>query len=159
MNSAISSRKSRSRRPQARTPGRLAALRARLHRQSLDLELARGIAPWRSPAHAARALQLTTPRRREICAQALERVLADTEHRPRGIGSRVAVPPDPAVILNAPLVWQIVATLRDPAPVSAEGMARLQMLLCDGGGPLYRADGDQLRQALDHIARWLPVAS
>ena len=42
----------------------------------------RGIAPWRSPAHAARALQLTSARRREAYAAGLERVLAETE-RPR----------------------------------------------------------------------------
>ena len=32
---------------------RTAALGARLHRRSLDRELACGIAAWRSPAHAA----------------------------------------------------------------------------------------------------------
>ncbi len=63
------------------------------------------------------------------------------------------------MILCAPTIWEIVATLREPAPVSAEGMARLRSLLCDGAGPLYCADGDQLRQALEHISRWLPVAT
>ena len=69
--------------------------------------------------------------------------------------------PDPAaVILCAPTIWEIVATLRAPAPVSAEGMARLRTLLSDGAGPLYCAgNADQLRQALEHISRWLPVAT
>ena len=48
---------------------------------------------------------------------------------------------------------------RGPEPVSAEGMARLQRLLCDGAGPLYCAGmAEQLRQALEHVSRWLPVA-
>jgi hypothetical protein len=151
-----------SERSQVRPPGRLASLRARLRHDSLDRELACGIAPWRSPAHAARALQLTSVRRRETYAQGLERVLAETE-RTGGISTRFSgvVMPDPAaVILCAPTIWEIVATLRGPAPVSAEGMARLRALLCDGAGPLYCAgNAEQLRQALEHISRWLPVAT
>jgi hypothetical protein len=74
-----------------------------------DRDLARGIAPWRSPAHAPRALQLTGRRRRESCAQGLARVLAETE-RPRA-GTRISVVlPDPAaVLLTAPLIWRIVS--------------------------------------------------
>jgi hypothetical protein len=151
-----------SERSQVRPPGRLASLRARLRHESLDRELACGIAPWRSPAHAARALQLTSARRRETYAQGLERVLAETE-RMGGISTRFSgvVMPDPAaVILCAPTIWEIVATLRGRAPVSAEGMARLRTLLCDGAGPLYCAgNAEHLRQALEHISRWLPVAT
>jgi hypothetical protein len=151
-----------SERSQARRPGRLVSLRARLRHESLDRDLASGIAPWRSPAHAARALQLTTARRRETYAVGLERVLAETE-RTGGISPRFSgvVMPDPAaVILCAPTIWEIVATLRARAPVSAEGMARLRAVLCDGAGPLYCAgNAEQLRQALEHIARWLPVAT
>ena len=152
-----------SERSQVRPPGRLASLRARLRHESLDRELACGIAPWRSPAHAARALQLTSARRRETYAQGLERVLAETEQVGGRISTRLSaiVLPDPtAVILCAPTIWEIVATLRGPAPVSAEGMARLRALLCDGAGPLYCAgNAEQLRQSLEHISRWLPVAT
>jgi hypothetical protein len=143
------------------SPGRLAWLRARLHGGALDRDLACGIAPWRSPAHAARALQLTSAGRREACAQGLERVLAETERPPRPSRLGAVVVADPAaVILCAPQIWEIVGTLRGPDPVSAEGMARLRAILCDGGGPLYTpGHADGLRQALDHIARWLPVAT
>jgi hypothetical protein len=151
-------------RSQPRQPGRLASVRARLHREALDRELASGIAPWRSPPHAARALQLTSARRRESYAQGLERVLAETEQAGKPLlGTRfssVVTPDAAAVMLCAPLIWEIVSTLRAAAPVSAEGMARLRALLCDGAGPLYCAGhGEQLRQALEHIARWLPVAT
>ena len=166
MTDSMASRALGSGRSQVRRPGRLAALRARLRRESLDRELASGIAPWRSPAHAARALQLTSARRRENYAQGLERVLAETE-RVDGAGGSISnrfsgvVPPNAAaVMLCAPTIWEIVATLRAPAPVSAEGMARLRTLLSDGAGPLYGAgNADQLRQALEHISRWLPVAT
>jgi hypothetical protein len=148
-------------RSQARGPGRLVSLRARVRHESLDRELASGIAPWRSPAHAARALQLTSARRRDTYAVGLERVLAETERPPRNTRfSGVVTPNAAAVILCAPTIWEIVATLRAPAPVSAEGMARLRALLCDGAGPLYCAgNDDQLRQSLEHISRWLPVAT
>jgi hypothetical protein len=162
MNETMASQALGSGRSRARRAGRLVSLRARLRHQSLDRDLACGIAPWRSPAHAARALQLTTTRRRQSYALGLERVLAETE-RTFGIATRYSaiVMPDPAaVILCAPTIWEIIATLRAPAPVSAEGMARLRALLCDGAGPLYCAGkAEQLRQALEHTSRWLPVAT
>jgi hypothetical protein len=45
------------------------ALGARLHRRSLDRDLACGIAAWRSPAHAAREAQLTSARHRRRLAE------------------------------------------------------------------------------------------
>ena len=65
-------------------------------------------------------------------------MLAETE-RPRRHSrfSGVVTPDAAAVILCAPTIWEIVGALRAPAPVSAEGMARLRALLCDGAGPLY----------------------
>jgi hypothetical protein len=151
------------RRLRVRRPGVLVSLRARLRHGSLDRELASGIAPWRSPAHAARALQLTSARRRESYAAGLERVLAETERTGGRMSTRFSgvVMPDPAsVILCAPAIWEIVAALRRPAPVSAEGMARLRSLLTDGAGPLYCAGSAvELRQAFEHISRWLPVAT
>jgi hypothetical protein len=152
---------SSSRRSDRGRPSRLAALRARLRSGALDRELASGIAPWRSPAHAARALQLTSSRRREAYAVGLERVLSETERPPRNTRLSGVVTPDAtSVILCAPTIWEIVTTLRSPAPVSAEGMARLRALLCDGAGPLYcGGDPGQLRQVLEHISRWLPVAT
>jgi hypothetical protein len=163
MNETMASHALGSGRSQARRPGRLVSLQARLRHRSLDRDLASGIAPWRSRAHAARALQLTSARRREAYAVGLERALAETERLGGRSSSRfsgVVTPDAAAVILCAPTIWEIVATLRAPAPVSAEGMARLRALLCDGAGPLYwGADATQLRQVLEHISRWLPVAT
>jgi hypothetical protein len=161
MNGSTTGGALRSRGSPHRAPGRLAALRARLHRQALDHDLALGIAPWRSPAHAARARQLTGRRRREAYAQGLERVLADTERpqRPTLLGA-VLTPDAGAVLLSAPLMWTIVAQLRGAEAVSAEGMVRLRGLLTDGTGPLYGSgQAEELQRALAHIARWLPVAT
>jgi hypothetical protein len=160
MNGAMTSSALGSRSSRPRRPGRLARLRARLNRAALDRDLASGVAPWRSPAHAARALQLTGARRREAYAHGLKRLLSETENPRRSTRISAVVLPNPAsVILCAPVIWEIVAELRGPAPVSAEGMARLRALLCDGAGPIYCAGHEhELRQALEHVARWLPVA-
>jgi hypothetical protein len=48
---------------------------ARLHAPSLDRELASGIAPWRWPLHAARAVALTGDRSRRGLAPSLERLV------------------------------------------------------------------------------------
>jgi hypothetical protein len=161
MNGAMTSHSLGSRRSLPRRPGRVARLRARLNGSALDRDLASGIAPWRSPAHAARALQLTSARRREAYADGLERVLAETERPSHAARVSGAVLADPgAVILCAPVMWEIVGELRGAGPVSAEGMARLRSLLCDGAGPLYCAgQHEELCEALEHIARWLPVAT
>ena len=161
MNAAMTSQALGSRRSQPRRPGRVAWLRARLNSNALDRDLASGVAPWRSRTHAARALQLTSMHRREAYADGLERALAATDRLPRSSRMGGAVVADPAaVILSAPLMWEIIGELRGTGPVSAEGMARLRALLCDGAGPLYAArQHEELRQALEHIARWLPVAT
>jgi hypothetical protein len=53
----------------------LAAALGRLLAWRLDRQLAAGAAQWRSRAHAARALQLTSARRRRVLATGLSRTL------------------------------------------------------------------------------------
>ena len=53
----------------------LAAALGRLLAWRLDRQLAAGAASWRSRAHAARALQLTSARRRRMLATGLSRIL------------------------------------------------------------------------------------
>jgi hypothetical protein len=54
----------------------------------------------------------------------------------------------------------LVVSLRGPEPVHAEGIARLQALLCNGAGPLYTPNrlGD-LQRALHQIQCCLVVSS
>jgi hypothetical protein len=131
-------------------------LAARLRAPWLDRDLAAGVAPWRSRAHAARALQLTGDRHRRAMAHSLERLIQVAD-RPTFMCA--AIPPRPEQVHDAlPLILAIAATLRDGAPVDASGVARLSQLLSDGGGPCYaRARPGALRAALETVSQWLEV--
>jgi hypothetical protein len=133
-------------------------LRARLHAPSLDRELASGIAPWRSPLHAARALQLTGDRNRRGLARSLERLVEQTQ-RPRSQYRGAVVYPCREQVIEAlsPLLT-VAGRLRSADPVDARGMARLNILLSDGSGPCYvRIRRNALTDALQEILQWLTV--
>jgi hypothetical protein len=51
--------------------------------------------------------------------------------------SRIPVHPD-NIAAAEDLIDTITLRLHSPRPVSARGMARLRLVLCDGCGPLYR---------------------
>ena len=134
----------------------LTALRARLRAPILDRQLAAGIASWRTPVHAARALQLTSPRSRHTLAGSLER-LVETADDHRGPFRGAAVQPCSEQVHEAlPLILAIAVHLRSTAPVAASGVARLRALLSDGGGPCYLpSHDDALRSALEPIRQCL----
>ena len=101
-------------------------------------ELAAGAASWSSPVHAARALQLTGTRHRRALARSLERLveLAAEPHAPLS-GSRRSSHAANRCNDALPLILAIAARLRSAEPIDARGVARLQNILCDGGGPCY----------------------
>jgi hypothetical protein len=74
-------------------PSRLPrSIHARLRAPSLDRRLATGTPPWESPLLAARALQLTSRRRRRSLARSLERLVERAEQAPsRGFSTVVPV--------------------------------------------------------------------
>jgi hypothetical protein len=152
----------RRRAPARHRPSWHVALSARLHAPQLDRELAAGIATWRTPRHAARALQLTDPRRRLTLAATLDRLVVEAHH-PRLVAQRLsaAIPPSRSSVLACEsLIRDIAATLREPVPVTAEGVARLRAILCDGTGPLYTPNRTgELRRALHQITRLMTVSS
>ena len=135
-------------------------LRARTRAGALDRQLAAGVPSWRTELHAARALQLTGPRHRRAVAEALQR-LERRSIQPIHSGTILAlvVPPCRASVREC--AWQIealVALLHSGDPIAVEGMARLQVLLHDGTGPLYLPDhGGELSRALHHIRRTIAV--
>ena len=133
-------------------------LRARLHAPSLDRELASGIAPWRSPLHAARALQLTGDRNRRGLAQSLER-LVEHAQQPRSQCRGAVVYPCREQVLEAlPPLLTVAGRLRSGDPIDARGIARLNILLSDGSGPCYvRIRRNALTDALQEISQWLTV--
>jgi hypothetical protein len=135
-----------------------ARLNARLHAPTLDRELASGIAPWRSPPHAARALQLTRERNRRGLARSLERLI-EQAHEPRGLYRGAVVEPCREQVLEAlPVMLSVAGRLRSVDPIDARGIARLNILLSDGSGPCYvRIQRNALNNALQEISQWLAV--
>ena len=139
----------------AEQPPRLVNLLARLDAARLDRELAAGIVPWTSPRHAARALQLTSSRRRVKLARRLERLLMEARYPPLG-GNwlRVLVrPPCRSVLACESHVTDLARMLRSSGPVDVRGVARLNRLLRSRVGPLYTYDGTGwLKPVLQQIA-------
>jgi hypothetical protein len=134
------------------------ALGARLHRRSLDRDLACGIAAWRSPAHAARGAQLTSARRRRRLADALDHVIWAAMAPPAQVAVGAIVPWRPPIKATAGQIRRLAERLRSDAPVAAAGVLRLEALLHDGAGPVYRpGQTDALDAALTAAARWLDV--
>jgi hypothetical protein len=131
---------------------------ARLRAPWLDRDLAEGVPPWHSPVHAARAVQLSSRRRRRALARALERLVKDAERPPRPELGAVIRPCRGQVIEAARPLRAIAARLRSGAPVEARGIAALQAVLTDGGGPCYsRAYPGALTARLEAVSRWLDV--
>jgi hypothetical protein len=142
----------------ARLPRALAA-RAHLHAGRLDGELAKGVPTWTTPVHAARALQLTSARRRRHLARALERLLAEAQRPPAPLSS--AIPPSRPQVRDAlPQILAVSASLRSVEPVSAQGTARLRALLRDGSSPCFvnRRPG-ALADALEAVLQCLAQPS
>jgi hypothetical protein len=140
-------------------PHRVGWLLAHLRAPRLDRQLAAGSVPWRSPVHAARALQLTSDGHRRGLARSLERLVEHAEPPPGGPFRGSVVQPCREQVREAlPLILMIAARLRSGAPVDARGVARLCALLSDGAGPCYsRSDPGALTGALETISQWLDV--
>jgi hypothetical protein len=133
-----------------RDAGFLTKLRARLQGRSLDRALATGADPAASAVLARRAAWLTSTKNRRALARALRRALEP----PIGRGG-----PSPAVsphqgelaATRLPLAG-VAALLESDDPIYARGVAKLQVLLTEGGSPLYspRRVGE-LRREVDSI--------
>jgi hypothetical protein len=149
------------RHPPQRAPRRprLIGLQARLHAVSLDRELADGVPTWSTPRHAARALQLTSRKRRTAIADGLDRLLADAQRPARNHRLSAGIAPCRASVSDcATQIMDLSDVLRSHAPVSAAGIANLRGLLCDGAGPVYVAHrGGELQRALHRITLTITV--
>ncbi len=133
---------------------------ARLRAPSLDRELRAGCVPWRSPAHAARALQLTGDRHRRGLARSLEHLVEHAEKPPARFLSAVVPPCREQVREAMPLILAISSRLRSGEPVDGRGVARLRALLSDGAGPCYtRSQPNALALALQTVSASLDVSA
>ncbi|MBN1528978.1 MAG: hypothetical protein JW895_07950 [Thermoleophilaceae bacterium] len=111
-------------------------LRVWLTRRTLDHRLAAGESILSSAAHARRANQLTSPRRRRTLAKGLRRVVADAEHPRRSLSS--AVPVQRGAVLHARAgIERIVARLESDDAVALAGVAQVQLMLTDAGSPIF----------------------
>ena len=117
----------------------LAAGVSRLRWQSLDRALARGADPSSSAVLEQRALHLTSRATRRRLATSLRGVIMAASRPPAMPSSRI--PPSRPQVPAARLeLAAIELLLKSDSPVYAQGMARLELLLTDGGGPLYSPD-------------------
>jgi hypothetical protein len=94
-------------------------------------------------------VRLTSRPVRLALAGRLERLTAAEHLRPRRMRVR---PPHESIRVAAPVLSELSALLRTPAPLYARGLAMLSELLCDGGGPLYaRGGAAALERALGEV--------
>ncbi|HWX75503.1 MAG TPA: hypothetical protein VNZ05_09360 [Solirubrobacteraceae bacterium] len=123
-----------------------ARVAARMLGARLDRALIEGVDPSGSPRLAARAALLTSRCTRSELADGLDVALARAQRPPNRTR---ALPLHSSVLANAPLIRELAAMLRGPAPLYAAGIARLHRLLTDGTGPMYRSsDGRALEREL-----------
>jgi len=139
------------------------ALIAAWRAAELDRQLAGGASPGANALLAIRSRRLTSRRYRERMAAGLARAVRDAEATTRGFSA--AVRPDQREVIAARTVLATLdRRLRAAEPVSAQGVAELELLLTDGTSPLYRptepgALGSRLRAAaaaLEPLARHDP---
>jgi hypothetical protein len=127
---------------------------ARMLAPWLDRELAAGMSPSLSEAHAARAEQLAGDRVRHAVARSLEKLLARAQ-RPTPTAPKATIPPCREQILAAaPLIASTASLLRSREPMDPCAVARLKMLAGDRRGPCYvRTRPDALVVALREIGK------
>jgi hypothetical protein len=116
--------------------GILTKAQARLRGRSLDLGLSKGEDPASSPVLTRRAAWLTSRKNRHALARSIRRLLdPPSGRRP---GPSAAVPPHRGELAGARmLLARVAALLEIDEPVYARGVARLQLLLSEGGSALY----------------------
>jgi hypothetical protein len=126
-------------------------MRVRLHRASLDRELATGSRPL-GDARVLRAGQLAGPARRRQLARSIRRLVADAS-RPTVRGFSPAVPVERAAVERCREgLLGIAERLERPEPANPCGVARVSVLLGDGAGPLYCRAG---ARSLDDAMWWI----
>jgi hypothetical protein len=129
-------------------PGLAARAVARIRHRMLDQELAGGADPADCPQWAARAVELTKRSSRRRTADEIDQLLRVPEE-PRRL--RVS-PHRVATEVNRDELQRLAELLRGDMPLYARGLARLQIALTDGTGPLYTdRDGRSLARELEQV--------
>jgi hypothetical protein len=113
----------------------------------LDRQLAAGVEPQSSLLLALRARKLISDRSRRRVARGLVRAYRNAQQATPCFTA--AVRPNARELLPAQgLLAAIDRRLRSPAPIRAEGIAIIEVLLTDGASPLYQdvESGTLMRQ-------------
>jgi hypothetical protein len=136
---------------QVRRSGLCARVLVRVRALSLDQALVNGASPDSSATLSLRAQALISPRHRVDLARRFRGLLR--------VAGRPVHPFDPTlpvpthVLQVRELVEEVVEVLEGGEAIDARGVARLELLLRDGGGPLYGASASPqgLRRTLEQI--------
>jgi len=113
-----------------------------LHRRRLDEQLAEGCGRGVADELTLRAHQLSDPVHRAGLAGALRRIVERAE-RPSGGLSSTVPPCRDAVIERREGLLGLADRLDGAASMSASAVARVELLLQDGTGPLFSARADR----------------
>jgi hypothetical protein len=125
----------------------LTRLTARLLANSYDRKLASGAVVAPGTALAVHARRLITVAERESVARSFRTALREAR-KPLTPWTARSWTHRPNVNAAAGAIDAVTLHLHSPRPVSAEGMARLRLLLSDGTGPLYICGRGDLVSAL-----------
>ncbi len=131
-------------------------LEAHVLADRLDGVLAAGLQPESDVLLALRAQRLACESTRRYLAASLRRLVSastPTQHDPRPLGVMAVLP---RVAATRADFESLIDRLLTPAPVSAQGVALVHILLRDGSGPLYRYEsradlGRLVRAAVDAL--------
>jgi len=116
-------------------PGLLVRAQARIRGRSLDRALSDGENPASSRMLTRRAAWLTSPKNRRSLGRSIDRLL---EPRPKRLRPSLAIQSHRGELAAARLqLARVAALLEIDEPVYARGVARVQLLLTDGGSALY----------------------
>jgi hypothetical protein len=142
---------------QVRRCGVFTRLMAHVRWLALDLALVNGTSPDSSPAVALRARYLIGFGHRLALARELRAVLLAAG---RSVHRCDPTPPVPAHVLrNQDLIEEALELLEGGEAIEARGVARLELLLRDGAGPLYAVrGGPALRAALQNAIDALVIS-
>jgi hypothetical protein len=140
--------------PWDRVPTFWTHLYARLHHERLDSELAKGTPSWRSPRHAARALQLTSRGQRKSLAAGLVSVLEQARQPKADCRRLVCIAPCRRSVLQCEsLLEDLCNVLGSELPLEPGRVARLRVLSRNGIGPFYcTGRANELSRILEQIS-------
>ena len=118
-------------------PSLTARLVAILQAGRFDRMLAVGVPAPEGTALAAHETRLMSVDEREAIARSLRQAVHDAHNGGTPLCSRVPVH-QANITAAEDVIDQITLRLHSPRPVNPRGMARLRLLLSDGGGPVYQ---------------------